>query len=99
MASFSLSLGSLLRREESTDNPLTMSDHQILEQIYETHVHSDIKFDVNSLFNLVENILKRSTHIVDGAVQVSINKLTSTVLFLFYFLVCFWFWVLVQFSV
>ena len=49
-----------------------MSDAQILEQIYAIHVHNhnDLKFDVNSLFSLVENILKRSTHIVDNAVQV-----------------------------
>ena len=54
-----------------------MSDAQILEQIYATHVHNhnDLKFDVNSLFSLVENILKRSTHIVDNAVQVIISSI------------------------
>ncbi|KAI4317948.1 hypothetical protein L6164_025769 [Bauhinia variegata] len=50
-------------------NPLTLSDEQILEEIYETHVHSDTKFDIESLFILVDNILKRSTHVVDGVLQ------------------------------
>ncbi|KAI4345744.1 hypothetical protein L6164_012843 [Bauhinia variegata] len=56
---------------ESEYNPITLSDEQILEQIYTTHVHehAETKFDVDSLFTLVENILKRSTHIVDSVVQ------------------------------
>ncbi|KHN13158.1 protein SIEVE ELEMENT OCCLUSION B-like [Glycine soja] len=63
------SLKSLLQKGENEHNPLTMSDEQILEQIYSTHVHSDTKFDVDSLFTLVENTLRRSTHIVDNLVQ------------------------------
>nr|KYP60820.1 hypothetical protein KK1_023234 [Cajanus cajan] len=63
------SLKSLLHSAENEHNPLTMSDEQILEQIYSTHVHSDTKFDVDSLFTLVENTLRRSTHIVDNVVQ------------------------------
>ncbi|KAE9619182.1 hypothetical protein Lal_00047965 [Lupinus albus] len=51
------------------NNPLTLSDEQILWQIYSTHVHSDTKFDAGSLFTLVENILTRSTHIVENLVQ------------------------------
>ncbi|TKY51872.1 SIEVE ELEMENT OCCLUSION B protein [Spatholobus suberectus] len=62
-------LKSLLQTAENEHNPLTMSDEQILEQIYSTHVHSDTKFDVDSLFTLVENTLRRSTHIVDNVVQ------------------------------
>ncbi|KAL1342079.1 hypothetical protein HN51_028659 [Arachis hypogaea] len=54
---------------ENEHNPLTMSDEQILEQIYTTHVHTDTKFDVDSLFTLVENTLRRSTQIVDNVVQ------------------------------
>ncbi|KAK7815167.1 protein sieve element occlusion b [Quercus suber] len=42
-----------------------MSDHDIMNHIYATHVHGDEKFDVESLFVLVENILKRATLIVD----------------------------------
>ncbi|KAF7837532.1 protein SIEVE ELEMENT OCCLUSION B-like [Senna tora] len=64
-----LSLKSLLQGGESEHNPLTMSDEQILEQIYSTHVHTDTKFDVDSLFTLVDNTLRRSTHIVDNVVQ------------------------------
>lgn len=51
-------------------NPLTMSDEHILEEIYSTHVHSDTKFDSASLFAITENILIRSTHLVDNVVQV-----------------------------
>ncbi|XP_027364603.1 protein SIEVE ELEMENT OCCLUSION B-like [Abrus precatorius] len=69
MLSTKSSLKSLLQTTESEHNPLTMSDDQILEQIYSTHVHSDTKFDVDSLFTLVENTLRRSTHIVDNVVQ------------------------------
>ncbi|KAK7278471.1 hypothetical protein RJT34_23500 [Clitoria ternatea] len=50
-------------------NPLTMSDDHILNEIYLTHVHSDSKFDVDSLFNLAEHIINYSTHIVDNFVQ------------------------------
>ena len=48
----------------------TMSDHKVLELIYGTHVHSDETFDEDSLFVIVENILKRATQIVDKIVQV-----------------------------
>lgn len=47
-----------------------MSDQKILEQIYGTHVHADESFDDDSLFVIVENILKRATQIVDKIVQV-----------------------------
>ncbi|XP_020222813.1 protein SIEVE ELEMENT OCCLUSION B isoform X2 [Cajanus cajan] len=66
------SLKSLFHRTSETSsehNPLSMSDEQILEQIYSTHVHSHTKFDVDSLFILVENTLRRSTLIVDTVVQ------------------------------
>ncbi|CAL8073407.1 unnamed protein product [Prunus armeniaca] len=46
-----------------------MSDQKILEQIYGTHVHADESFDDDSLFVIVENILKRATQIVDKIVQ------------------------------
>ncbi|BBG92653.1 hypothetical protein Prudu_000452 [Prunus dulcis] len=47
----------------------TMSDNKILELIYATHVHDDDSFDVDSLFLVTENIIKRSTQIVDSIVQ------------------------------
>ncbi|XP_015888002.2 protein SIEVE ELEMENT OCCLUSION B [Ziziphus jujuba] len=47
----------------------TLSDHKILESIYATHVHADNTFDVDSLFLIVESIIKRSTQIVDNIVQ------------------------------
>lgn len=64
---------SLLQDAENEQNPLTMTDDQILEEIYSNHVGSDTKFDVDSLFTLVENTLRRSTHIVDNFVQVYIQ--------------------------
>ncbi len=48
----------------------TLSDLEIMNQIYATHVHNDEKFDVESLFIVVENILKRATQIVDNVVLV-----------------------------
>jgi hypothetical protein len=51
---------------------LSMSDEQIMNQIYATHVHADEKFDADSLFVVVENVLKRATLIVDNAVMVNI---------------------------
>ncbi|GLT55804.1 hypothetical protein SLA2020_288920 [Shorea laevis] len=47
---------------------LTMSDDQIMNQIYATHVHADENFDADSLFVVVENVLKRATLIVDNVV-------------------------------
>ena len=44
---------------------LTMPDDHIMNHIYATHVHNDEKFDVDSLFVVVENILKRATAVVD----------------------------------
>jgi len=69
-----MSAKSLLPNAENERNPLTMSDEQILEQIYSTHVHGDTKFDVDSLFTLVENTLRRSTRIVDNVVQVYMHS-------------------------
>jgi hypothetical protein len=66
-------LMTLLHSDEVESNPLTMTDEQILDQIYSTHVHnSDTKFDAASLFTLAHNTLARSTHIVDSVVQVYI---------------------------
>lgn len=71
MASKLLLAGSGSSSQQATKGDLslfTLSDHEILDQIYSTHVHDDEKFDVESLFIVVENILKRSTGIVDSVV-------------------------------
>ena len=67
---------------------LTMSDHDIMNHIYVTHVHGDEKFDVDSLFILVENILKRSTLIVDNVALVIPTTLVlyKKLIFIFSFL-------------
>lgn len=78
-----------LTSDQSEHNPLTMSDDQILEQIYSTHVHSDTKFDVDSLFTLVENTLRRSTHIVDNVVQVNTPSHFASSLFCLHISFCF----------
>jgi len=80
-----MSAKSLLPNAENERNPLTMSDEQILEQIYSTHVHSDTKFDVDSLFTLVENTLRRSTRIVDNVVQVYMHSFSHFSSFLYVF--------------
>ena len=66
-------------------NPLTMSDEHILEEIYVTHVHSDTKFDAESLFNIAGNILTRSTHVVDNVLQVC--KYICTLIIFFFILI------------
>lgn len=50
-------------------SPLTKSDEQILKEIYSTHVYTNTNFDTDSLFTLVDNILKSSTRVVDNIVQ------------------------------
>ncbi|GLT81379.1 hypothetical protein SLA2020_527680 [Shorea laevis] len=49
-------------------NLFAFSDHEIMNQIYATHVHDDEKFDVESLFIVVENTLKRATQVADNIV-------------------------------
>ncbi|KAI4345747.1 hypothetical protein L6164_012845 [Bauhinia variegata] len=68
MATLKHSLKSFLLREENENNPFAMSDAEILEHICATHVHdhSAPMFDLDSLFAIVEDILKCSTHIVDN---------------------------------
>ncbi|KAF4365766.1 hypothetical protein F8388_003435 [Cannabis sativa] len=50
-------------------NLFSMTDQKILDLIYATHVHADESFDEDSLFLIVENVLKRATQIVDKVVQ------------------------------
>ncbi|KAK7847122.1 protein sieve element occlusion b [Quercus suber] len=61
-------LGSSQQTNKGGLSLFTLSDHEILNQIYTTHVHDDEKFDVESLFIIVENILKRATVVVDNIV-------------------------------
>ncbi|KAI9123060.1 hypothetical protein K1719_005949 [Acacia pycnantha] len=64
------SLMYLLRHEdEEVQNPLTLSDQEILEKVYATHLPSDTKFDADSLFSIVDIILRGSTHIVDNVLD------------------------------
>ncbi|PQQ17731.1 protein SIEVE ELEMENT OCCLUSION B [Prunus yedoensis var. nudiflora] len=60
---------SAVTKTEGELSLFTMSDNKILELIYATHVHEDDSFDVDSLFLVTENIIKRSTQIVDSIVQ------------------------------
>ena len=53
-----------------------MADQKILDLVYATHVHHDHSFDVDSMFLVVENIIKRSGQIVDNVVQVYIHTHT-----------------------
>ena len=64
-------LGSSQQSNKGGLSLFTLSEQEILNQIYSTHhVHDDQKFDVESLFIIVENILKRATVVVDNVVLV-----------------------------
>ncbi|CAI8601800.1 unnamed protein product [Vicia faba] len=56
-------------QQAKTSNPLTWTDDKILETVYITHVHTGERFDVESLFVLTSNILKRSTAVADSVVS------------------------------
>ena len=51
-----------------------MTDEQITNKIYATHVHAKKKFDEDSLFLVVENVLKHSLQIADKLAQVNFGK-------------------------
>lgn len=46
-----------------------MSDQEILEKVYATHLPSDTKLDADSLFTIVDIILRGSTCIVDNVLE------------------------------
>lgn len=54
-----------------TKSLFSMTDTEILEGIYATHVvsHEHDRFDVHSLFSITESILKCSKQIVDNIEQ------------------------------
>ncbi|XP_061353430.1 protein SIEVE ELEMENT OCCLUSION B-like [Gastrolobium bilobum] len=60
------SVSNMLRANAS--NPLTWPDDKILETVYITHVHTAERYDVESLFNVTSNIIKRSTAAADSVV-------------------------------
>ncbi|XP_062108826.1 protein SIEVE ELEMENT OCCLUSION B-like [Humulus lupulus] len=56
--------------EVEATNIFTMSDEKIIDLVYGTHVHAAEKsFDEDSLFVVVENVLMRSSQIIDKIVQ------------------------------
>ena len=56
---------------EAIADIFTWPDKKILNLIYSTHVHKhDDNFDEESMFVIVESIIKRSYQIVDNLVQV-----------------------------
>ncbi|KAI5397354.1 hypothetical protein KIW84_063245, partial [Lathyrus oleraceus] len=70
-ASLATSLASSVStyQQAKTSNPLSWTDDKILETVYITHVHTGERFDVESLFILTSNILKRSTAVADSVVS------------------------------
>ncbi|KAF5466032.1 hypothetical protein F2P56_015990 [Juglans regia] len=68
MATLKMLLSGAQPPAKAEHSVLTMSDNQIMNTIYATHVHGDEKFDVDSLFAVTENILQRATHLVDNVV-------------------------------
>lgn len=62
---------------EAIADIFTWPDKKILNLIYSTHVHKhDDNFDEESMFVIVESIIKRSYQIVDNLVQVFLFILT-----------------------
>ena len=73
MASANIVLASAQQPIKAELRVLTMSDEQITNHIYTTHVHADDdNFDEDSLFAIVENILKRATVVADNVMLVYI---------------------------
>ncbi|XP_050239507.1 protein SIEVE ELEMENT OCCLUSION B-like isoform X1 [Quercus robur] len=67
MASANIVLASAQQPIKAELRVLTMSDEQIMNHIYATHVHADDdNFDEDSLFAIVENILKHATVVADN---------------------------------
>ncbi|KOM33857.1 hypothetical protein LR48_Vigan02g000700 [Vigna angularis] len=52
--------------QTNTLNPLGWTDDQILEKVYITHVHTAERYDVESLFNVTSNVIKRATAVADS---------------------------------
>jgi len=69
--------------EDDQLNPFTMNDSKIMDLISATHiiVTANEKFDSDSLFVVVKNILRRSTHIVDNVFLVYMFLSSSFLLF------------------
>ena len=73
MASVNIVLASAQQPIKAKLRVLTMPDEQIMNHIYVTHVHpDDDNFDEDSLFAIVENILKRATVVADNVMLVYI---------------------------
>jgi hypothetical protein len=72
MASNVVSASSQQPKKGDLISLFALSDLEIMNEIYATHVHTNGKFDVESLFIVVENILKRATQIVDNVVRVMV---------------------------
>ena len=73
MASANIVLASAQQPIKAELRVLTMSDEQITNHIYATHVHADDNnFDEVSLFAIMENILKCATIVVDNVILIYI---------------------------
>ncbi|PON78094.1 Sieve element occlusion [Trema orientale] len=57
------------QQKEEQLSLFTTSDDKILDVIYTTHVPDDDSFDVDSMFVVVENIIKHSSQIVDNILE------------------------------
>ena len=74
MASTNIVLASAQQPIKAELRVLTMPDEQIMNHIYVTHVHADDdNFDEDSLFAIVENILKHATVVADNVMLVYIS--------------------------
>ena len=59
-----------MANEKSNKCLFDFTEHEILSQIYATHVYDKEKLDVASLFTMAKNTLNRATCAVDKALSV-----------------------------
>ncbi len=59
-----------MANEKSNKCLFDLTEHEILSQIYATHVYDKEKLDVLSLFTMAKNTLNRATSAVDKALSV-----------------------------
>lgn len=74
-------VSALQQAKASLLNPLALTDDQILEKVYITHVHTAERYDVESLYNITSNIIKRSTAAADSVVA-KVRNIRYTMLIL-----------------
>ncbi|KAI4317953.1 hypothetical protein L6164_025773 [Bauhinia variegata] len=58
----------------SSQDPFSMTDDQIMKEVYESHIPGDENYDVEALLNVAKNIIKHSTQIADAYLMKNTTK-------------------------